>query len=154
MGSNLQILFANWKKYPCQFHWQRGFLALAIAVRLGYVGFDRSKLNSIAKAKKLFVSETGFRFCAIDSQISFFSFGACIQKKYPKLSVKLAQSGRDLAQSVKHTSRYCLWIPQSMAACCRKIINFLSLHWHCLLWNRQTALASLNDPLQWYFPLS
>ena len=32
-----QILVANWKKYPCQFHWQRGFLALAMAVRLGWV---------------------------------------------------------------------------------------------------------------------
>ena len=27
--------FANWKKYPCQYHWQRGFLALAMAARLG-----------------------------------------------------------------------------------------------------------------------
>ena len=25
LGSSLQILVANWKKYPCQFHWQRGF---------------------------------------------------------------------------------------------------------------------------------
>ena len=52
LGSSLRILVTNWKKYPCQFHWQRGFLALAMAVR-----FDRSKLNAIAKAKKLFVSE-------------------------------------------------------------------------------------------------
>ena len=37
LGSSLQILVANWKKYPCQFHWQRGFLALAMAVRLGWV---------------------------------------------------------------------------------------------------------------------
>ena len=42
-----------------------------MAVRLGWVGFDRSKLNTIAKAKKLFVSETGFRFCALDLRISF-----------------------------------------------------------------------------------
>ena len=48
--------------------------------------FDRSKLNSIAKAKKLCVSETGFRFCAIDLQISFFSFGACIQKIFKTVS--------------------------------------------------------------------
>ena len=46
-----RILVANWKKFPRQFHWQRGFLALAIASK--------------------------------------------------KTSVKLAQSGRDLAQSVK-----------------------------------------------------
>ena len=65
------------------------------------VRFDRSKLNAIAKAKKLFVSETGIRFCAIDSRINFFSFGDCIQKNYPKPSVKLMQSGCDLAQSVK-----------------------------------------------------
>ena len=35
------------------------------------VRFDRSKLNAIAKAKKLFVSETRLRFWAIDLQISF-----------------------------------------------------------------------------------
>ena len=27
LGSNSQILVANWKKYPCQFHWQRGFFS-------------------------------------------------------------------------------------------------------------------------------
>ena len=37
------------------------------------VRFDRSKLNAIAKAKKLFVSETHFRFCAIDLQISLLA---------------------------------------------------------------------------------
>ena len=70
---------------------------MAMAVRLGLVGFDRSKLNPIAKAKKLFVSETGIRFCAIDSRISFLALA--IASKKP--SVKLAQSCRDLAQSVK-----------------------------------------------------
>ena len=67
------------------------------------VRFDRSKLNAIAKAKKLFVSETFLRFCAIDLQISFLAL-AIASKKYPKLSVKLTQSGHDLAQSVK------LWV--------------------------------------------
>ena len=81
-----QILVANWKKIPRQFHWQRGFL-----------GFDRSKLNAIAKAKKLFVSETGIRFCVIDSQISFLALA--IASKKP--SVKLVQCGRNLAQSLK-----------------------------------------------------
>ena len=66
----------------------------------GLVGLDRRKLNAIAKAKKLFVSETCFRFCATDSQISFLAL-AIASKKYPKPSVKLAQSGRDLVQSVK-----------------------------------------------------
>ena len=66
---------------------------MAMAVRL-----DRSKLNAIAKAKKLFVSETCLRFCAIDSQISFLAL-AIASKKNPKPSVKLAQSGRDFAQS-------------------------------------------------------
>ena len=37
------------------------------------VGFDRSKLNTIAKAKNLFVSETCLRFCAIYLQISFLA---------------------------------------------------------------------------------
>ena len=35
------------------------------------VRFDRSNLNAIAKAKNLFVSETRFRFCFVDLQISF-----------------------------------------------------------------------------------
>ena len=65
------------------------------------VGFDRSKLNAIAKAKKLFVSETCCRFCAIDLQISFLALAIASKKNYPKPSVKLMQSGRDLAQSVK-----------------------------------------------------
>ena len=64
------------------------------------VRLDRSKLNAIAKAKKLFVSETCLRFCAINSQISFLGL-AITSKKYPKLSVKLVQSGHDLAQLVK-----------------------------------------------------
>ena len=37
LGSTSWILVTNWKKYPCQFHWQRGFLALAMVVRLGWV---------------------------------------------------------------------------------------------------------------------
>ena len=65
------------------------------------VRFDRSKLNAIAKAKKLFVSETCFRFCTIDSQISFLALAIASKKNYPKLFVNLAQSGHDLAQSVK-----------------------------------------------------
>ena len=72
-GFQLATKVANWKKYSCQFHWQRGFLALAMAARLGWVRFDRSKLNPIAKAKKFFVSETRLRFRAIDSQISFLA---------------------------------------------------------------------------------
>ena len=35
LGSNLQLLVANWKKFPCECHWQRGYLALAMANRLG-----------------------------------------------------------------------------------------------------------------------
>ena len=54
----------------------------------------------LPKLKNLFVSETCLRFCAIDSQISFLAL-AIASKKNPKLSVKLAQSGLDLAQSVK-----------------------------------------------------
>ena len=73
------------------------------------VRFDRSKLNTIAKAKKLFVSETGIRFCAIDLQISFFSFGNCIQKN-SKLTVKLRQSGRNLAKSVKLRVKQCFGV--------------------------------------------
>jgi len=41
----------------------------------GNGGFDRSKLNVIAKAKKLFVSENCSRFCAIDLRISFSALG-------------------------------------------------------------------------------
>ena len=62
-----------------------------MAVRL-----DRSKLNAIAKAKKLFVSETCLRFCAIDLQISFLDL-VIASKKNPKPLVKLAQSGHNLA---------------------------------------------------------
>ena len=39
-GSSLELLVANWKKYPHDFHWQRGYLALAMAVRLGNVGVN------------------------------------------------------------------------------------------------------------------
>ena len=44
--------------------------------------------------------KNSLRFCAIDLQISFLSLGNA-SKKYPKPSVKLAQSGHNLAQSVK-----------------------------------------------------
>ena len=54
----------------------------------------------LPKQKKLFVSVTCFRLCALDSRISFLAL-AIASKKYPKLSVKLAQSGCNLAQSVK-----------------------------------------------------
>ena len=57
----------------------------------------------LPKLKKLLASETCFRFCAIDLQISFLAL-AIASKKNPKLAVKLAQSGHDLAQSVK------LWV--------------------------------------------
>ena len=39
-GSSLELLVANWKKYPHDFHWQRGYLALAMAVRLGNRGVN------------------------------------------------------------------------------------------------------------------
>ena len=61
------------------------------------VRFDRSKLNAIAKAKKLFVSETGIKSCAIDSRICFLALAIASKKT----SVKQAQSCHDLAQSVK-----------------------------------------------------
>ena len=51
------------------------------------------------KLKNLFVSDTCFRFCAIDLQISILAL-AIASKKDPKPSVKLAQSGLNLAQSV------------------------------------------------------
>ena len=59
-----------------------------------------SKLNAIAKAKKLLFSEICLRFCAIDLQISFLAL-AIASKKNPKPSVKLVQSGLNLVQSVK-----------------------------------------------------
>ena len=55
----------------------------------------------LLKLNNLLVSKSCLRFAAIDSQMSFFSFGDWVQKNNPKPSVKLAQSGRDLAQSVK-----------------------------------------------------
>ena len=51
----------------------------------------------LPKLKNLFVSETCLRFCAIDLRISFLALAIASKK----LSVKLAQSGRNLAQSVK-----------------------------------------------------
>ena len=44
------------------------------------IRLDRSKLNAITKAKKLFVRETGLRICAIDSQISFLALGIASKK--------------------------------------------------------------------------
>ena len=32
LGSSLQLLVVNWKKFPCKFKWQRGYLDLATAV--------------------------------------------------------------------------------------------------------------------------
>ena len=46
LGSSLWLLVVNWKKYPCKFHWQRGYLDLAMAVRL-----DRNNLTTFAKSK-------------------------------------------------------------------------------------------------------
>ena len=60
------------------------------------VRFDRSKLNAIAKAKKLFVSETRFRFCAIDSQISFLALAVAskkLSKTISETSAKWSQFG-------------------------------------------------------------
>ena len=54
----------------------------------------------LPKLKNLFVSETCLRFCAIDLQISFLALVIATEKN-PKPSVKLAQSGPNLAQSVK-----------------------------------------------------
>ena len=60
-----RILVDNWKKYPCQFHWQR---------------------VAIPKAKKLFVSETRFRFFAIDSRISFLALAIASKKNSKTVS--------------------------------------------------------------------
>ena len=54
------FLLANWKKYPTSFT-DKEFFSFGNG---GQVRFDRSKLNAIAKAKKL---------CAIDSRISFLA---------------------------------------------------------------------------------
>ena len=51
-----------------------------MAISLGSVGLDRSKLNTIAKSKKLFDSETRFRFCAIDPRISFLALAIASKK--------------------------------------------------------------------------
>ena len=48
----------------------------------------------------LIVSKSCSRFCAIYWQMSFLAL-ALVTKKIPKPSVELAQSGRNLAQSVK-----------------------------------------------------
>ena len=61
--------------HPTPSPWKKFRNALAMAIR-----FDRSRLNSIAKAKKLFVSETCFRFCAIDLQNSFLALALASKK--------------------------------------------------------------------------
>ena len=81
----------------------------------------------LPKLKKLFVSETRLRFCAIDLRISFLAL-AIASKKNPKPSVKLAQSGCNLAQSVKLGVK-----------CVRTLLTFLSLN---------------SKNLQFLFPLS
>ena len=50
------------------------------AVRLGKVGFDRSKLTAIDSSKKLFVSETHTKSCAIDCRICFLELSIAVQK--------------------------------------------------------------------------
>ena len=57
-----------------------------------------SKLKNIAKAKNLIVSETCLRFCAIDLPISFLAL-AIASKTI--IQTNIAQSGRNLVQSVK-----------------------------------------------------
>ena len=54
----------------------------------------------LPKLKNLFDSGTCLRFCALDLQISFLAL-VIASKKIPKPSVKLMQSGHDLAKSVK-----------------------------------------------------
>ena len=71
----LLILVAIGKNIPASFTDKDVF-----QLWLGQVGFDRSKLNAIAKAKKLFVSETCFRFCAIDLRISFLALAIASKK--------------------------------------------------------------------------
>ena len=61
-GSSSQLLVANWKKYPCKICWQKGYLALAMADRLGYVGFDSNKLTAIAKAIQILLEILCYRF--------------------------------------------------------------------------------------------
>ena len=48
-------------------------ISLPVSLTKRFFRFDRSKLNAIAKAEKLFVSETCLRFCPIDLQISFLA---------------------------------------------------------------------------------
>ena len=54
----------------------------------------------LLKLNNLFVNDSHLRFCALDLQMSFLAL-VIASKKNPKLSVKLAQSGRNLVQSVK-----------------------------------------------------
>ena len=58
------------------------------------VRFDRSKLNAIAKAKKLFVSETCLRLCALDLQISFLALAIASNKKSKTISETHAKWSR------------------------------------------------------------
>ena len=66
----------------------------------GKVRLDRNKLTAIAKAKKPPHQQILLKILCYRFTNEFFSFGDCVQKN-PKPSVKLAQSGSDLVQSVK-----------------------------------------------------
>ena len=99
------------KKF-CNF-WSGLFLPVSLTKwRLGQVRFDRSKLNAIAKAKKVFVSETGFRFCAIDWQISFLAL-ALASKKLSKTVSETRAKWLHLAQSVKLGVQHQVYLQRS-----------------------------------------
>ena len=78
LGSVLQLLVSNLKKYPCK---TRGYLDLAMAVRLHLIEINYLPLLNL---NNLFVSETCAKFWAIDLQTKFFSFSHC-SKKNPKI---------------------------------------------------------------------
>ena len=60
-----------------------------MAVRLGLKG-----VNAIANAKKLFVSETGIRFCAIGLQMSFLALAIASKKLAKTISETRAKWSR------------------------------------------------------------
>ena len=71
-----------------------------------------------------------------------FSFGDCIQKYYPKLSVKLAQSGRDLVQSVKLGVQHSIQFkqvslsnvfPSKTIHFDYQLVHIIGLYQHCLI---------------------
>ena len=74
LGSSKQLLVANWKKYPHKFHWQRGYLALAMVVRL-----DKNTLTAIAKAKQPPCQQILLE-CAIDLQMCFLALAIASKK--------------------------------------------------------------------------